>query len=132
MQSSLSWIEWLDRFDRILTSTRQDLAALARVSNARSLAAVECSRRLLAALVHDLRLLDPSVLSGAADHRGDDAAGALHRALEAALHYLGKLGAWQAEGSRAERERILAAVDAALRDCFCEAAALLSPQRRRA
>ncbi len=61
MQNPLFWIEWLDRLDRVLSSARQDVAMLKRAVSPRSLEAIERSKRQLAALINDLRLLDPDV-----------------------------------------------------------------------
>jgi hypothetical protein len=58
MQSPLFWIEWLDRLDRVLKSARQDVTALKRALNPRILQAIDRSKRQLAALIDDLRLLD--------------------------------------------------------------------------
>jgi hypothetical protein len=67
MQNPLSWIEWLDRLDRVLSSARQDIAILKRAVSPRSLEAIERSKRQLAALINDLRLLDPEVLASSAN-----------------------------------------------------------------
>src|SRR5580704_17851730 len=63
MQTSLSWIEWLDRLDRVLKGAREDVRALAGFETPRSVAAVERCTRQLTALTNELRLLDRSVLS---------------------------------------------------------------------
>jgi hypothetical protein len=62
MYSPLFWIEWLDRLDRVLTSARQDVAALKRAVSPRSLESIQRSKRQLGALINDLRLLDRDVL----------------------------------------------------------------------
>jgi hypothetical protein len=137
MHSSLSWIEWLDRLDRNLNAAREDVAVLARAGML-GLAAVERSRRQLAALTHDLRLLDPSVLGGARRRGGEDEASELRRALDTVVFHLGQIGRAGALGMghaadwRGDRERILAAIDASLRDCFDATAALLGLRRRSA
>jgi hypothetical protein len=63
MQSSLSWIEWLDRLDRVLNGAREDVRALASFDDPQALAVVERCKRQLTALTDDLRLLDRRVLS---------------------------------------------------------------------
>jgi hypothetical protein len=122
MYSSLSWVEWLDRLDRVLSGARQDLALLSRAMSPRSMEAIERSRRQLAALTNDLRLLDHNVLSSGADN--------LHRALDAALIQLGSLAQFNPDNAPAVRQRILAAIDSALRDTCYEAVMLLGPGRR--
>ena len=122
MQNPLFWIEWLDRLDRVLSGARQDIALLKRTANSRSLEAIGRSNRQLAALLNDLRLLDPDVL----------AANALQSALEATVVKLGGLAEIPAASAPGVLERMLAASDAALRDSCYEAAVLLQPHRRRA
>lgn len=121
MYGSLYWIEWLDRLDRVLTGTRQDVAALSRAITARGLAALERSRRQLAALNNDLRLLDRDVLPT------DE----LQKALDGALKRLENLGEVQIQTEPAIRDRVLAAIDSALRDSRYEAKVLLEPRHRR-
>jgi N-acetylglutamate synthase-like GNAT family acetyltransferase len=122
MQNPLFWIEWLDRLDRVLGSARQDIALLKRTISPRSLEAIERSKRQLAALIKDLRLLDPDVLPALA----------LQSALEAAVVKLGSLAQIPAASAPGVLDRMLAACDAALRDSCYEAAILLAPRRRRA
>jgi len=122
MQNPLFWIEWLDRLDRVLSGARQDIALLKRTANSRSLEAIGRSKRQLAALLNDLRLLDPDVL----------AANALQSALEATVVKLGGLAEIPAASAPGVLECMLAACDAALRDSCYEAAVLLQPHRRRA
>jgi hypothetical protein len=122
MHNSLSWIEWLDRLERIVTSARRDVASVWRSSSARGLAAIERSTRQLTALTDELRLLDYSVF-----HAGIDE---LQRALDTAILHLGLLAAWEAAPARVDRDRILAAIDSALRECSDEAHALVSPRAR--
>jgi hypothetical protein len=78
MQNPLFWIEWLDRLDRVLGSARQDIASLKRTANPRSIEAIDRSKRQLAGLINDLRLLDPDVLAASAK----SGAQALQSALE--------------------------------------------------
>ena len=89
MQNPLFWIEWLDRLDRVLSSARQDIAVLKRAVSPRSLEAIGRSKRQLAALINDLRLLDPDVLAAAAQIQA--APDALQSALEATVAKLGSL-----------------------------------------
>jgi hypothetical protein len=121
MYGSLYWIEWLDRLDRVLTGTRQDVAALSRAITARGLAALERSRRQLAGLNSDLRLLDHDVLP----------TDGLQKALDIALRRLENLGEVQIQTEPAIRDRVLAAIDSALRDSRYEAKVLLTPRRSR-
>jgi N-acetylglutamate synthase-like GNAT family acetyltransferase len=129
MNNPLFWIEWLDRLDRVLGSARQDVAALKRALSPRSLEAIERSKRQLAALIKDLRLLDRDVLAGSAK---PGAADALQAALEATVAQLGSLAEIPAASAPGLLDRLLAASDAALRDSCYEAAMLLMPHRRRA
>ena len=129
MHNPLFWIEWLDRLDRVLKSARQDVATLKRAVSPRSLEAIERSKRQLAALISDLRLLDRDVLAGSAK---PGAADALQSALEATVAQLGSLAEIPAASAPGLLDRMLAASDAALRDSCYEAAMLLVPHRRRA
>jgi hypothetical protein len=129
MFNPLFWIEWLDRLDRVLTSARQDVATLKRVVSPRSLEAIERSKRQLAALLNDLRLLDRDVLKVGATQNGAEN---LQKALEATVAQLGNLAEIPAASTPAVLDRMLAASDSALRDSCYEAAMLLAPSRRRA
>jgi hypothetical protein len=123
MYGSLFWIEWLDRLDRVLTSSRHDVASLTRAVSPRSLEAIERSKRQLSALTNDLRLLDTDVLEAGADN--------LQRALETTIAQLGRIGELLPGTAPAVRDRVLVAIDSALRDSCYEAAMLLAPTRRR-
>ena len=129
MQTPLFWIEWLDRLDRVLSSARQDIAVLKRTANSRSLEAIGRSKRQLAALINDLRLLDRDVLALSANSGAVDA---LQSALEATVVKLGELAEIPAASAPGVLDRMLASSDAALRDSCYEAAVLLQPHRRRA
>ena len=129
MQNPLFWIEWLDRLDRVLSSARQDIAVLKRTANSRSLEAIGRSKRQLAALINDLRLLDRDVLAVSANSGAVDA---LQSALEATVVKLGDLAEIPAASAQGVLDRMLAGSDAALRDSCYEAAVLLQPHRRRA
>jgi hypothetical protein len=131
MYGSLFWIEWLDRLDRVLTSARQDVVALSRAMSPRSIAAIQRSMRQLTALTNDLRLLDRHVL-GANTDEAMDLADNLQKALDTAVFRLNSLSDVGATTPTAVRERILAGIDAALRDSRYEAAVLIEPRRRRA
>jgi hypothetical protein len=124
MYGSLFWIEWLDRLDRVLKSAREDVATLTRATSPRSLEAIERSKRQLAGLTNDLRLLDRNVVAVATDN--------LQQALDHTLLQLGNLARVLPESAPAVRDRVLAAIDSALRDSCYEAAMLLAPGRRRA
>jgi hypothetical protein len=129
MRNPLFWVEWLDRLDRVLNSARQDVALLKRTANPRSLEAIDRSRRQLAGLINDLRLLDPDVPAMGAK---SGAVPALQSALEATVVRLASLAQIPAASAPGVLDRMLAASDAALRDSCYEAAMLLAPRRRRA
>ena len=130
MYGSLFWIEWLDRLDRVLTSTRRDVANLSRAVSPRSLEAIQRSKRQLAALTNDLRLLDRSVLPAGPDGTTPHVADNLQSALDTTVFQLGNLAVSLSASTPALRERALAAIDSALRDSCYEAAMLLAPRRR--
>ena len=132
MYGSIFWVEWLDRLDRVLTSTRQDVAALNRAASPRKLAALERAKRQLTALSNDLRLLDRAVLAAANAEPAGDVADNLQRALDTAVVRLDNLEDVQPAAAPSVREQALAAIDTALLDSRYEAAALLEPSRRRA
>ncbi|HEY2781654.1 MAG TPA: hypothetical protein VGI90_12795 [Steroidobacteraceae bacterium] len=129
MHNPLFWVEWLDRLDRVLGSARQDVATLKRALSPRSLESIERSKRQLAALLNDLRLLDRDVLAAGTAPSGADA---LQAALEMTVSQLGSLAAIPAASAPGVLDRMLASSDAALRDSCYEAAVLLAPDRRRA
>jgi hypothetical protein len=129
MQSPLFWIEWLDRLDRVLKSARQDVTALKRALNPRILQAIDRSKRQLAALIDDLRLLDRDVVASGARLTAVDS---LHAALERTVAQLQSLVQIPAASAPGALDRVLAESDAALRDSLYEAAMLLTPHRRRA
>jgi hypothetical protein len=132
MQSSLSWIEWLDRLDRVLKGAREDVRALAGFTNPRAVAAVERCKRQLSALTNDLMLLDRSVLSARPGAASTDRAYNLQRALDTTVFHLGSVSNAPAAESHTARERLITAIDSALRDSCYEAAMLVGPTRRRA
>jgi len=127
MQSSLSWIEWLDRLDRVLKGAREDVRALAEEANPAGLAAMERCRRQLSALTNDLQLLDRSVIASRTGNT--DRATNLQRALDTTVFHLSTAAAAPAAAPHGTRERLLTAIDSALRDSYYEAAMLLGPRR---
>jgi hypothetical protein len=129
MYNPLFWIEWLDRLDRVLTSARQDVAALKRAVSPRSLEAIDRSKRQLSGLMNDLRLLDRDVVATDTAQNGADS---LQKALDTTVAQLGSLAAIPAASAPGVLDRLLAASDSALRDSCYEAAILLEPNRRRA
>jgi hypothetical protein len=132
MYGSLFWIEWMDRLDRVLTSARQDLLALRRAINPRSMAGIQGCARQLTALSNELRLLDRNVLAAGSSSAAPDVTDNLQRALDTAVFRLGSLAKVRARFGTPVSERILLAIDSALRDSLYEAALLLEPNRRRA
>jgi len=132
MYGSLFWIEWLDRLDRVLTSARQDVFALKRAVSPRSTLAIQRCVRQLTALTNDLRLLDRNVLSPSPAAAKPDLAGNLQKALDTAVFRLRALAEPSGTTGAPITERVLSAIDAALRDSLYEAAMLLEPSRRRA
>jgi class 3 adenylate cyclase len=131
MQSSLSWIEWLDRLDRVLNGAREDVRALASFDDPQARAVVERCKRQLTALTDDLRLLDRRVLS-TRPGTNTDRAGNLQKALDTTVFHLGTAVQPPVADSRSARERLLGTIDSALRDSCYEAAMLLGPVRLRA
>ena len=131
MQSSLSWIEWLDRLDRVLNGAREDVRALASFEDPQALAVVERCKRQLTALTDDLRLLDRRVL-WTKPGTNTDRAGNLQKALDTTVFHLGTAVKAPVAESRSARERLLGTIDSALRDSCYEAAMLLGPVRLRA
>jgi hypothetical protein len=129
MQNPLFWIEWLDRLDRVLKSARHDVASLKRALNPRVLQGVDRSKRQLAALINDLRLLDREVVTTGTRQTAADSLQATLELTVAQLKSLVEIPATSAPGTL---DRALAASDAALRDSLYEAAMLLMPHRRRA
>jgi hypothetical protein len=130
MQSSLSWIEWLDRLDRVLKGAREDVRALAGFESPQAVAAVERCTRQLAALTNELRLLDRSVLSAMDSGTSSDRAYNLQKALDTTVFHLETMANPPRSESHSARERLLTAVDSALRDSYYEAAILVGPSRR--
>jgi hypothetical protein len=127
MQSSLSWIEWLDRLDRVLKGAREDVRAMAGEASPTGLAAMERCKRQLSALTNDLQLLDRSVIASRSG--STDRASSLQRALDTTVLHLSTAASAPAAAPHGARERMLTAIDSALRDSYYEAAMLLGPRR---
>ena|SRR5271167_4118303 len=132
MYGSLFWIEWFDRLNRVLTSARHDVAILTRAVTPRTLQAIQRSQRQLSALTNDLRLLDPDVLAAGPTGSMPNAAHNLQKALEITVLQLGRLAELLPGSARPASDRMLAAIDSALRDSCYEVAMLLAPSRRHA
>lgn len=133
MQNSLSWIEWLDRLDRVLKGAREDVRMLADVDSPLAVAAVERCTRQLSALTDELKILDRSVLAAGAadaDRASADRAYNLQKALDTTVFRLGTMVHAREPESHSARERLLTAVDSALRDSCYEATRLLGPSWR--
>jgi hypothetical protein len=131
MYASLFWVEWLDRLDRVLTGARQEVLALRRAINPHSMAGIQRSIRQLTGLTNDLRLLDRNVLTGK-QPASPDVTDNLQKALDTAVFRLGNLAEVRPTLGVPISERILSAIDTALRDGLYEAALLLQPSRRSA
>jgi len=132
MQSSLSWIEWLDRLDRVLNGAREDVRALTSFDDPQAAAVLERCKRQLSALTDDLRLLDRRVISAKSAATNSDRAYNLQKALDTTVFHLGTAANTPAAESHSARSRLLGTIDVALRDSCYEAAMLLGPVRLRA
>jgi hypothetical protein len=132
MYASLFWIEWLDRLDRVLTGARQEVLVLSRAISPHSMAGIQRSIRQLTGLTNDLRLLDRNVLVTGTQSASPDLTDDLQKALDTAVFRLGNLTEIRPALGAPLSERILSAIDTALRDSLNEAALLLQPSRRRA
>jgi hypothetical protein len=132
MYASLFWVEWLDRLDRVLTGARQEVLALKRAFSPHSMAGIQRSIRQLTGLTNDLRLLDRNVLATGEYAASPDLTDNLQKALDTAVFRLGSLTEVRPTLGAPISERILSAIDVALRDSLYEAALLLEPNRRRA
>ncbi len=125
MHSSLAWIEWLDRLDRVLQSARSDLAAYSRTSSPSRLAALQAAHRQLEVLLGQLQWMDPRVLLADAPSAPDDILERLRAVLGTVILRLSRL-------SGGEPREQLSTLDSALWDGSYEAAHLLEPRRLRA
>ncbi len=129
MHSSLAWIEWLDRLDRVLQSARTDLVAFSRTGSELRIAALERSRRQLAVLLEQLQSLDPSILMADAERARDDLLARLQRTLDTVLLRLSGVSNRDIVESETQREHLLRTIDEALREGAYEATHLLAPDR---
>jgi hypothetical protein len=124
MHSSISWVEWLDRLDRVLQSAVREFGAYVRSGSARSLAAIDRSRRQLRALTEELRLLDPQVL-------GPSSPEELQAALDTLIFRLDGLPQPTAPVvpfRDRERDRLLLGIHGALREARYRAASVVQPR----
>jgi hypothetical protein len=96
------------------------------------MAGIQRSIRQLTGLTNDLRLLDRNVLATGEYAASPDLTDNLQKALDTAVFRLGSLTEVRPTLGAPISERILSAIDVALRDSLYEAALLLEPNRRRA
>jgi hypothetical protein len=122
MHSSLDWIEWLDRLDRVLQSARSDLAVYSRTGSHSRLAMLKVAHRQLEVLLGQLQWMDPRVLVGDAPPAADDALDRLRVVIGTAVLRLSKL-------SGGEPREQLSTLDSALWDGHYEAVHLLEPRQ---
>jgi hypothetical protein len=122
MHSSLDWIEWLDRLDRVLQSARSDLAVYSRTGSRSRLATLKVAHRQLEVLLGQLQWMDPRVLVGDAPPAADDVLDRLRVVIGTAVLRLSKL-------SGGEPREQLSTLDSALWDGHYEAAHLLEPRQ---
>jgi hypothetical protein len=113
--------------DRVLKGAREDVRALAADASPEGLVAMERCRRQLSTLTNDLRRLDRSVIAPRSGNT--DRASNLQRALDTTVFHLGTAATAPAAAPHGARERLLNAIDSALRDSYYEAAMLLEPRR---
>jgi hypothetical protein len=125
MHSSLAWIEWLDRLDRVLHSARTDLAAYSRSASPNRLANLKVSHRQLDVLLAQLQSLDPRVLVDDDAAGSDDIVERLRAVLGTMILRLSKL-------SGGEPREQLSVLDSMLWDSRHQAAHLLEPRRQSA
>jgi hypothetical protein len=129
MQSSLAWIEWLDRLDRVLQSARSDLGVYARSAGSLRLQALQTAHRQLQVLLDQLQWMDPRVLLGDAPPETDDIVNRLRVVLGTAILRLSRISGGDLPLPTQERHDLLATLDEALWDGRYEAAHLLEPRR---
>ena len=91
MHSSLDWIEWLDRLERVLQSARSDLTAYSRAHSPSRLAMLKVAHRQLEVLLGQLQWMDPRVLVGDAPPAADDIVDRLRVVLGTAVLRLSRL-----------------------------------------
>ncbi len=129
MHSSLAWIEWLDRLDRVLQSARADVAAYSRSGSAQRLAALQTAHRQLGALLEQLQWMDPRVLMGESLPAADDIIERLRLVIGTVILRLSKLSSAESPVSPQERSKVLSTLDSALWDGRYEASHLLAPRQ---
>lgn len=132
MHSSLAWIEWLDRLDRVLQSARSDLAVYSRCGSALRLAALKTAHRQLEALLDQMQWMDPRVLVGEQPAEGDDIVERLRVVLGTVILRLSRLSDGELPDPAHGRRELLATLDSALWDGRYEAAHLLEPRQQSA
>ncbi|MFI4890447.1 MAG: hypothetical protein ACHQIL_07940 [Steroidobacterales bacterium] len=129
MHSSLAWIEWLDRLDRVLQSARSDVAAYARSGSSCRLAALQTAHRQLGVLLEQLQWMDPRVFIGEALPAADDIIDRLRVVLGTVILRLSKVSSAEVPVSAQDRQNALTTLDSALWDGRYEASHLLAPRR---
>jgi hypothetical protein len=132
MHSSLAWIEWLDRLDRVLQSARTDLSVYSRSGSPRRLATLQTAYRQLEVLLEQLQWMDPTVLVGETPPEADDIVDRLRVVVGTVMLRLSKLGATDQPGQAEDRQQALRTLDAALWDGRYQASHLLEPSRQSA
>ena len=132
MHSSLAWIEWLDRLDRVLQSARADLSVYSRSGSPRRLATLQTAHRQLEVLLDQLQWMDPTVLVGETAPEADDIVDRLRVVVGTVMLRLAKLSAADAPDHAGDREQALKTLDTALWDGRYQAAHLLEPSRQSA
>ena len=127
MNSSLAWIEWLDRLDRVLHSARADLTLYSRSGSLRRLESLQGAHRQLGRLLEQLQFLDPSVLISESPAETHDIVDRLRVVVGTAMLRLSKLSCAELPGQSEQRQDALRTLDAALWDSRYQAAHLLEP-----
>ena len=129
MHSSLAWIEWLDRLDRVLQSARSDLAVYCRSGSPTRLATLKAAHRHLEVLLEQLQWMDPRVVVGETLTGADDIVERLRLVVGVVALRLSRLSAAELPGQLEERQQALKALDSALWDGHYQAVHLLEPGR---
>ena len=129
MHSSLAWVEWLERLDRVLQSARSDVAAYSRSGSPGRLAALQTAHRQLGVLLEQLQWMDPRVFMGGALPGADDIVERLRVVLGTVILRLSKLPNTEIPVAPQERHMVLSTLDSALCDGRYEASHLLTPRR---
>lgn len=129
MYSSLAWVEWLDRLDRVLQSARSDVAVYSRSGSPCRLAALQTAHRQLGVLLEQLQWMDPRIFVGEALPAADDIVERLRMVLGTVILRLSKLSTDEIPGSAQDRQKELSTLDSVLWDGRYEASHLLTPRR---